>query len=251
MLPATCSASLCCTPDTAKCAGYTGFCDTGKYNDPAKDGDAAGTTDTEKKTNCCTTKAFCDSVNGNTAGAISCPPHHVKISAPDNMPCLGNAASCTASLCCTPDTSKCAGVTVACGTDKYEDTAKDGETAGTTDADKKAACCTAKAKCDTFTCPAGYNKKSDAATTHCPGNAATCTESLCCTPDTPKCVGTTVTCDTDMYKDVEKAGQTAGTTDADKKAACCTTRATCATFQPVSSRASKSETMVTLFLGMF
>jgi hypothetical protein len=49
----------CCEADTAKCGGITDPCDTGKYWDSAKYDVEFGTTDADKKTNCCTPKATC------------------------------------------------------------------------------------------------------------------------------------------------------------------------------------------------
>jgi hypothetical protein len=244
---ASCNTGTCCTSDASKCGSLAqGLCGdiTDKYRDASKAGVTWGTTSANKNENCCTAKAKCDTFT-------TCPATHQQITAAATTNCPTDAASCTASLCCTLDTAKCAGASVICVADTYKDPAKAGVTAGTTDAAKKAACCTAKAKCDTIICPAHNQKITAAATTNCPTDAASCTAGACCTPDTAKCVGASVACVADKYKDPLKAGVTAGTTDAAKKAACCTAKATCASFQQVVSRASKSETMVTLFLGMF
>ena len=95
---------------------------------------------------------------------------------------------------------------------------KDGTTAGTTTTAQKSACCTAKAHCDSYNCAANYNAITNAATTDCDTNAASCTSSLCCQIDTTKCGGmatgvgifaltapATYTCDASAYWDTAKA----------------------------------------------
>merc|ERR1719271_315268 len=113
--------------------------------------------------------------------------------------------------------------------------------AGTTTADQKTNCCTAKAHCSSYTCPANYNSITAATTTDCPTNAASCTRDLCCEIDTTKCGGmatgdgtfaltapATYTCDASAYWDTAKAATTAGATHALTKTNCCTSFGTCA-----------------------
>merc|ERR1719316_2450330 len=179
-------------------ATYT--CDASEYWDTAKAAVTAGTTHALTKTNCCTAKAHCDS--------YTCPANYNAITAAATTDCGTNAASCTQNLCCTADTTKCAHTSVTCDTGFYKDSAKDGLTAGDTDALKKTNCCTAKAHCDSLTCAASTLAITDAATTDCDTNAASCTQGSCCTPDTTKCAHTSVTCDTGFFKDSAKDGAT-------------------------------------------
>merc|ERR1712113_711620 len=62
----------CCIADDTKCLGVTVSCDAGYFKDASKNGNAAGSTDADKKTNCCTDKATCNNYEsqiGTTSGA--------------------------------------------------------------------------------------------------------------------------------------------------------------------------------------
>jgi len=240
---ATSDASTCCELDTTKCGGVTALtCDNDKYWDTAKAGTAITTpiTDTTKKSSCCSSRGTC-------AGYSSCAAGYKLKSSPGSIYCA--SMFCTtgeASTCCEVDTSKCGGMATevagsgfgsgfavtapamyTCDASEYWDTAKAATTAGATHALTKTNCCTAKAHCDSYTCPSNYNPITNAATTDCGTNAASCTQNLCCTADTTKCAHTTVTCDTGFYKDSAKDGATAGSTTTAQKSACCTAVATC------------------------
>merc|ERR1719353_113131 len=200
-------------------------CDAVQFLDTAKAGVTAGTSDADKKNNCCTNLATCS--------GYSCSAGYKLKSNPGNFYCASDTcATGDASTCCELDTTKCGGITgLTCDTGKYWDSAKAGNTAGTTDTEKKTNCCTTKAMCSTYTCAAGYTSITAASTTTCSSDAASCTSSACCTADTTKCGGiTALTCDADKYWDPNKAGTSIANAadDAEKKDLCCTTKATCA-----------------------
>jgi hypothetical protein len=258
----------CCMLDDTKCGGMiSGSCDTDKFWDSAKAAVTAGTTAADQKTKCCTAKAMCST--------ITCPAGYKQKSDASTTYCSKSVcANADSATCCERDDTKCGGVATPiqmdrCDTDQFWDSAKTDVAFGSTAADQKTKCCTAKALCSTYNCAAGYKHKTDASTTTCmAGTCTTLEASTCCEADTTKCggipvpvTGSSYACDTGKYWDAvssaqgldAKADVTFGTTDADKKANCCTAKATCATYDEslVASRASKSETMVKLFLCMF
>ena len=94
-----------------------------------KDGATAGADTAAHKTNCCTAKAHCDS--------FTCAANYIAITNAATTDCATNAASCTSSLCCQIDTTKCGGMatgvgifaltnpaTFTCDASEYWDTAK-------------------------------------------------------------------------------------------------------------------------------
>jgi hypothetical protein len=152
--------------------------------------------------------------------------------------------------CCTQDTLKCGGNSITCDASKFLDTAKAGHTAGISDANKKTNCCTAKAKCSSASCAAGQKKIANADTTNCAMNTCT-TSDGCCIADDAKCLGVTVSCEAGKFKDASKNGNTAGSTDADKKRNCCTDKATCNNYESqigTASGANKFQTPVMIFV---
>jgi len=234
-------------------------CDADKFWDSAKADNAVGATDAETKASCCTAKASCSTLT-------TCPAGWKKKSESDASALYCASSTCTLQTdggkCCDSDDTKCAGLPslFQCDAGQFKDGAKNGEDAGTTDAQKKANCCTAKGSCSTYTCPAGHKKKDDASTTTCDYANAQCTmmegNQKCCEADTTKCGGiSAIECDGDNYWDSAKADVEFGTSDADKKTNCCTPKATCAVYEEVvetqTSRASKSETVAKLLLCMF
>merc|ERR550514_542170 len=58
---ASCSiGTTCCEDDNTKCKGTSVTCDSGKFKDPSKYGNTAGSGATNQKANCCTAKATCN-----------------------------------------------------------------------------------------------------------------------------------------------------------------------------------------------
>merc|ERR1719316_145768 len=99
--------------------------------------------------------------------------------------------------------------TYTCDASEYWDTAKAADTAGATHALTKTNCCTAKALCSTYTCPAGKKQTTTTGATCASGSCATSDESTCCVLDTTKCgCITALTCDSDKFWDSAKAGTT-------------------------------------------
>jgi hypothetical protein len=101
----------------------------------------AGTTFTTKNTDCCSAKANC---GGHTCAAGTKSKTNAA-----TIYCTGASATCTNTLCCDNDATKCGGVTaVACtygNTWFYWDSAKAGTTF--TAATKAIDCCTMKGTC--------------------------------------------------------------------------------------------------------
>merc|ERR1719498_601880 len=129
-----------------------------------------------KAADCCRTKAKC--------GTPTCPAGYKAKASVSTTDCTGDAASCSSSTCCEADVTKCGGLSVTCATThyKYGQDAAGSTTKVTawkntaaTDATKATACCTTRATCSAYTCPAGYKDKVNKTTTSCLTAAATCT----------------------------------------------------------------------------
>jgi len=144
-----------------------------------------------------------------------------------NATCSTNTASqATCMNCCEADVTLCGGNTVTCAAGNYQDSTKAAIAFGADNGLTN--CCTAKATCAAYTCPAGMKPDTSAAATKCSGNAASCASNnpSCCSLDTTKCGGNMVTCGAGKYKDSTKAG--IAYVNATKVADCCSAKATCA-----------------------
>merc|ERR1719498_582291 len=114
-----------------------------------------------KAADCCRTKAKC--------GTPTCPAGYKAKASVSTTDCTGDAASCSVgTTCCEPDVTKCGGLSLTCASTKYKhgtdaagSTTKVTAWMGTaaTEATKDTACCTTKATCSSYTCPAGYKAK--------------------------------------------------------------------------------------------
>ena len=100
----------------------------------------------------------------------TCGDHSIECKASSGLTSKASNTSCTSkkcsvSECCEAADGKCSKLmgSETCSSTKYFDTAKAGVAATATNFDEK--CCTAKPKCDGYTCSAGYELKS--ATTTC------------------------------------------------------------------------------------
>merc|ERR1711977_431305 len=143
--------------------------------------------------------------------------------------------------CCTVTSGTCAATTVSCGSGKYKDSSKNGATAGTSATEHVANCCSAQATCADVTCASTdglENKFSTPASQKCLSGVSSC--SGCCKAITTSCAAaaSNVCTTAGTYKDPIFNGATAGTTAADKQAACCSTKATCADFHSHGATAS-------------
>merc|ERR1719271_955761 len=146
----TADVSQCCEAisDTTKCGGLSSNpCTTAThFQDLTKAGATAGSTATEKATNCCTARGTCP-----TSGFC---PAGMKLRTSPNK-CAGATCVLTAdqNTCCEADTTKCGGLSSnPCTTaTHFRDLAKAGTAAGSTATDKATNCCTAKASCSSFT----------------------------------------------------------------------------------------------------
>jgi len=264
---ATASAAACekcCEKDATTCGGKTVpvVCGAGKYLDPAKAGVTSGAYNAKAQiAACCTDVATC-------AAATCAAGMKAKTSAADTK-CTSNAASCSQSVCCEKDTTKCGGNTVACASTEYQDPIKAGIAGNniiaqcTSDACWKGVCCTDKATCAaavgglTGLCTTGMNAgmkvNTSAASTKCATNSASCAASTCCELDATKCGGRKPKFVCASPK-VAKADGTAGTTNAQ----CCMTPAvqvqvplaTCESFKTGSVTAGAQKTAMNLLFAM-
>jgi hypothetical protein len=158
------------------------------------------------------------------AGAmgVSCAPGSKMKTAITGVKCTSPTASTAAcGACCTPDTTKCGGNSITCGSGKYLDPTKAGNV-GTTAAD----CCSDMAKCKDATCSGKWMTKASAVETTCAMDASSCVMATCCKLDATKCGGNTgnaaITCGSGKYLDPTKTDN-AGTAAAE----CCTNVAMC------------------------
>jgi len=132
--------------DATKCGGNTSFsCDAGTFKDDTKAGnDASDPANTQA--NCCTTNP-----TPAACAAAACGTNYKLKATLTGLNCAG--ATCTTSdqsTCCDLDTTICGGATVTCAANTYKDSTKAAMTAGSTDDEKKAACCTAQITCQAF-----------------------------------------------------------------------------------------------------
>ena len=215
--PSTCSETTCCELDATTCGvgnvNVNPACTADQYVNPAADAP-----DIKKNTNtCCLTKKKCSDA--------SCSKKKLglklKTSAKD-LNCPTDAASCDTSVCCEDDDTTC-GVgnkNKACTAAQYINPAADTP-------DLKHAngqCCLAKATCkDAMCAQRGKGFKTTNAGTECPTNAASCSESTCCTNDDLKCGANGVNAQCNAATEVFRPGQE----DEAKGANCCMNKMTC------------------------
>jgi len=140
------------------------------------------------------------------AVATKCSPGYTHKKDLTNLFC-GNANTDSADCndnCCEKDTKTCGGVGLTCQFGTYakndaawkstKTTAGDkGKTAAEKQATFQTDCCREVATCSStlFTCPGGYKRKTALAVgaIHCPGDAASCANDVCCEKDPTTCYG--------------------------------------------------------------
>merc|ERR1711988_314341 len=141
--------------------------------------------------------------------------------------------------CCTASSGSCEKLSrnsFQCPANSFRDSRKGGITAGSTLAEQQSNCCTLRANCTNFTCPAGYDTKTGIAYCGAPYYFGTnddgCDKSTCCTAKTRACARLSdyTTCETGTYKDPAKWGVLTSTGRSQRQAACCTQSPNCSAY---------------------
>lgn len=210
----TCGATdiaTCCTHDATKCGGTMNVCSAAdKYLPSSKmgtDGTTAGV--------CCLTKATCDA-SVCTAG--------MKLRSGTNYCATGTCTASDEAMCCMIDPTKCRAVNhLSCPKGHFRDPKKWNTIAPNSELSKEL-CCSAQASCSTMTaCDNGMKTKHITTNLFCATDTCVASDnSVCCTPDHTKCLGSSVTCSGCQFKDSAKYGTAAG-----KWHNCCTVGKTC------------------------
>merc|ERR1711988_1557498 len=141
--------------------------------------------------------------------------------------------------CCTASSGSCEKLSrnsFQCPANSFRDSRKGGITAGSTLAEQQSNCCTLRANCTNFTCPAGYDAKTGIAYCGAPYYFGTnddgCDKSTCCTAKTRACARLSdyTTCERGTYKDPAKWGVLTSTGRSQRQAACCTQSPNCSAY---------------------
>jgi len=232
-----CNEAVCCENNPMSCGNTVAVaCTTNNYFWDSSKGSTVITTG--KGVDCCSAQPKCDS--------YTCPTGKKPINNAATTYCL--TGTCQENDCCQADTSVCAGNTqVGCtAANHFWDGAAGGGKASTAvNNDKATVCCSARAKCTTYTCPVGKKHVTAHDTTFCTsGTCVTPTEEgTCCQDDTSVCAGNTqvgCTAANHFWDGAAGGGKASTSVNNDKATVCCSAKQVCSAFSCPAGKKAKT-----------